>query len=115
MRLLIVDDEPIERAALTRLCLLHGNFSDLGTAASGAEALEKIHANPPDVVLLECELKDMSGFDVLRALGKDERPVLIMVADDERHAAKAFESAAIDYLIPSRAGCALGAASFLTG
>jgi CheY-like chemotaxis protein len=61
MRLLIVDDEPIERAALTRLCLSHGNFSDLGTASSGAEALEKIHANPPDVVLLECELNDMSG------------------------------------------------------
>jgi two-component system LytT family response regulator len=98
MRLLIVDNETSEREALTVLCQSYDDFSDLETAASGSEALEIMHVNPPDVVLLECQLSDMTGFDVLRALGKDRRPTLIMMAADGRHAAKAFESAAIDYL-----------------
>ncbi len=62
------------------------------------EALKLIRASPPDMVLLDCELSDMTGFDVLRSLTRDERPLPIMVADDDRHAVEALELAAIDYL-----------------
>jgi two-component system, LytTR family, response regulator len=98
MRVLIVDDNPDERGALARLCQERGKFVDLAIAESGVEALRLIRARRPDVMLLDCELGDMTGFDVLRSLRRDERPLPIMVADDGRHAVEALELAAIDYL-----------------
>jgi two-component system LytT family response regulator len=98
MRVLIVDDNPDERAALARLCQERGNFGDLTIADSGLEALRLIRASRPDMMLLDCELSDMTGFDVLRSLRREERPLPIMVADDGRHAVEALELAAIDYL-----------------
>jgi two-component system, LytTR family, response regulator len=98
MLVLIVDDNPDERAALARLCQERGNVGDLKIADSGGEALRLIRASRPDMVLLDCELCDMTGFDVLRSLRRDERPLPIMVADDGRHAVEALELAAIDYL-----------------
>jgi two-component system LytT family response regulator len=99
MRVLIVDDNPDERAALAQLCQERGNFGDLAIADSGLEALKLIRASPPDMILLDCELSDMTGFDVLRSLTREERPLPIMVADDDRHAVEALELAAIDYLM----------------
>jgi two-component system LytT family response regulator len=98
MRVLIVDDNPEQRAALAQLCQERGNFGDLAIADSGVEALKLIRASPPDMMLLDCELSDMTGFDVLRSLRRDERPMPIMVADDGRHAVEALEFAVIDYL-----------------
>lgn len=98
MRVMVVDDNPDERATLARLCQERGNFGDLATADSGVEALRLIRASRPDMIVLDCELRDMSGFDVLRSLNRDQRPLPIMVADDGRHAAEALELAAIDYL-----------------
>jgi two-component system LytT family response regulator len=98
MRALVVDDDSVERAALARLCEARSEFADLRTAESGSEALQVIRANRPELVLLGCELNDMTGFDVLRSLSKTDRPAAIMVAADERHAVEAAELAAIDYL-----------------
>jgi two-component system LytT family response regulator len=98
MRLVIAENNPGERAALVRLCQSHGGLGDPVVADSGADALEKIRLSRPDVVLLACELNDMTGFDVLRALGRNERPATIMVAPDARYAAEAFKSEVTDYL-----------------
>jgi two-component system, LytTR family, response regulator len=97
-RLLIVEDQPADRAAFVRICKAQGIFEDLETADSGAAALAAIRESQPDVVLINCELSDMTGFDVLRELSSDERPPSILVAQDERYAIQAIESAAVDYL-----------------
>jgi two-component system LytT family response regulator len=98
MRLLIVDQEPGERAALTQLCRSNCAIDDVVFAETGSAALEKIRTLKPDAVLLQCELQDMTGFDVLRTLPRDERPAAIMVAADERYAMEAFATAVVDYL-----------------
>jgi two-component system, LytTR family, response regulator len=98
MRVLVVDDDSLERAALVQLCGACHDFKEVSIAESGEEALRVIRESRPAVVLLDCDLRDMSGFDVLRALRIDERPVPVMVAEDERHAVEALEWAAIDYL-----------------
>jgi two-component system, LytTR family, response regulator len=98
MHVLIVDGNPDEQAALARLCQERGNLGELTLAGSGMEALELIRASRPHMMLLDCELRDMTGFDVLRSLKRDERPWPIMLADDGRHAVEALELAAIDYL-----------------
>jgi len=98
MRVLIVDHESSERATLVELCQARGGLGKLIVAESGAEALEQIRVNRPDVALLACELPDMTGFEVLRTLDADARPATIMVAADDRHAAEARSVAVTDYL-----------------
>jgi two-component system LytT family response regulator len=98
MRVLIADHESSDRATLVDLCHSRGGLGNLIVVESGTEVLEQIRANRPEVALLACELDDMTGFDVLRALDDDERPATIMLAPDDRYAAEALSSAAIDYL-----------------
>jgi two-component system, LytTR family, response regulator len=94
----IADHESSERDALVELCHSHGGLGNLIVVESGSDALAQIRVNKPDVALLACELADMTGFDVLRALDDRERPATIMVGPDERHVADALSSAATDYL-----------------
>jgi two-component system, LytTR family, response regulator len=98
MHVLIADCESSERAALVDQCHLGGGLRGLVLVDSGKEALAQIRMNRPDVIFLACELKDMTGFDVLRAMDDDERPATIMLAPDDRYAAQALSSAATDYL-----------------
>src|SRR4030095_9051250 len=98
MRVLIVDDEPIARLRLLRLCEQRTGLEVIGQAESGARAIEAIRQGQPDLVVLEVELADMTGFDVLRALDAPVEPATIMVTAHAHHALQAFEFGAIDYL-----------------
>lgn len=98
MRTVIADQESSERTTLIDLCCSHGGLGNLIVVGSGTEALEQIRVNQPEVALLACELQDMTGFDVLRALDDDGRPATIMVGPDDRYAAQALSSPATDYL-----------------
>jgi two-component system, LytTR family, response regulator len=98
VRTLIVDHEPHARATLRDLCEADDNIDEVAVAECGATAIEMISATRPDLLLLDVELKDMTGFDVLRSLHNARRPAVIMVAAHDDHAMEAFSSGAIDYL-----------------
>jgi two-component system LytT family response regulator len=98
MKALVVDHEPQGRAALRRLCEADPSIDEVTEAECGATALEMIRANQPDLLFLDVQLKDMTGFDVLRSLNGAGRPAVVMVAPHENHAFEAFRSGAIDYL-----------------
>jgi two-component system, LytTR family, response regulator len=98
MRTLIVDHEPHARATLRHLCEADDSIDEVAIAECGSTAIEMIHAGRPDLLLLDVELKDMTGFDVLRTLKPTARPAVIMVATHEEYAVEAFHSGAIDYL-----------------
>ncbi len=98
MRVLIVDDEPMARLRLLRLCEQRGDLDVIGQAESGAAAIDAIRAQRPDLVLLDVELQDMTGFDVLRASHGQFEPIVIMVTCHPDQALQAFEFAAVDYL-----------------
>jgi two-component system LytT family response regulator len=119
MDVVIADHESSERATLVALCHSRAGLGNLIVVETGTKALEQIRANRPEVALLACELKDMTGFDVLRALNDDERPETIMVAPDDRYAAEALSSGATDYLTrpisPNRLAMALKGARARTG
>lgn len=81
LRILVTDDEAemrraVERALREFTVLLPDVNEDvhfeLDTAGTGEEALEKINANPPDLILLDYKLPGISGLDVLEQLGKRE-------------------------------------------
>jgi two-component system LytT family response regulator len=98
MRTLIVDDEPLACARLSRMCRQRPELQVVAEAGSGAAAIAAIRAHHPDLVLLDVELQDMTGFDVLRALDIDQDPVTIMVTAHPEYALQAFATEAVDFL-----------------
>ena len=98
MRTLIVDHEPCVRATLRNLCESDDSIDEVSEAESGVTAIKMIRARRPDLLLLDVELSDMTGFDVLRSLNDARRPPVIMITAHEQHAVEAFRIGAIDYL-----------------
>ena len=99
--ILIVDDMP------TNLDLLCGMLRDRGyrvrVATSGPRALAAVHAEPPDLLLLDVNMPGMSGYDVCRQLKSDDGlrgiPVIFISALDEVvDKVRAFESGGADYV-----------------
>ena len=83
MKVLVVDDEPNIRDLLSASLRFAGH--QVATAANGNEAINKIIDTPPDLVLLDVMLPDISGFGVtkkIRSLGI-EVPILFLTARDE--------------------------------
>jgi two-component system, OmpR family, response regulator MprA len=99
-RVLVVDDDQAVRDALRRALTLHGFEVDL--AGDGLEALEAIHAGPPDVVVLDVSMPGVDGFSVVRRLRQDDRtlPVLMLTARDAiADRVEGLTSGADDYLV----------------
>ena len=100
LRTLIVDDEPIARRVLREeLDSLH-DVEIVGEADNGASALEKISADQPDLVLLDLQMPEMGGLEVVRNLKRGTHmPVVVIVTAYDKYALQAFEAGAIDYLL----------------
>ena len=81
-RILVVDDEPDVRNFLAA-CIEDAGFT-VETAKDGVEALEKIDANPPDLMTLDMVMPRKSGIAVIRTLREDKRftnlPVIVITA-----------------------------------
>jgi DNA-binding LytR/AlgR family response regulator len=100
MRVLLVDDEPL---ALDRLKVGFDAIEDVevaGTASDGVEAVEKIRALEPDLIILDIQMPGRSGMEIARALRPEgRRPEIIFVTAFDRFATDAFEVEAADYLL----------------
>jgi two-component system, LytTR family, response regulator len=99
MRALIVDKEPHDREVLRHLCEADESLDEVAVAECGATAIKMIRARRPDLLLLDVELCDMTGFDVVRSLSLAGRPQVIMLTAHEGHAMEALRVGAIDYLM----------------
>jgi DNA-binding response OmpR family regulator len=100
-RVLVVDDDPDMAGFLARLLAQQGMKAD--TVADGREALAKIVADPPDLVLLDVMMPGMSGFEVCRQLKNDEQtalvPVVLVTAlEDHQSRVRGIEAGADDFL-----------------
>jgi two-component system, chemotaxis family, protein-glutamate methylesterase/glutaminase len=92
-RILIVDDSAFMRAALARMIKSEAGFEVVGTACSGADALEKIAALDPDVVTLDVQMPGMDGLETLRHIMTDfPRPVIMVSAATDKDAEITFNA-----------------------
>lgn len=114
MRVLIVDDEPIARRGLRRLLEGEPDVEVVGEAGSGPAAIEAIEKLHPDLVLLDIQMPEMDGLEVVAAIGADRMPPVIFVTAYDRYALHAFDLNAADYVLkpvdPERLGRALARA-----
>src|SRR5438067_2244550 len=83
VKILVVDDERAVRDSLKRALELEGY--DVGLAADGGEALEKVEAEPPDAVILDVLMPGTDGLEVSRTLRRSGNsvPVLMLTARAE--------------------------------
>jgi len=120
LKTLIVDDEPLARKVLREEIESLEDAEVVAEADSGSAALEKIAEYRPDLVLLDLQMPDMSGLDVVRRLKSGAHmPVIVIVTAYDKFAVQAFEAGAIDYLLKpvsaQRLSAALERARRLTG
>lgn len=78
IKVLIADDHPIVCKGIRNLLEPAADITVIGEAHSGAEALQLTQSLRPDLVLLDVELTDMSGIDVIRQLNEDKISVRIL-------------------------------------
>jgi two-component system LytT family response regulator len=99
VKVLIVDHHVDTRQSLIRLCERRDDVQVVGEAACGTAAIDAAGPLNPDIVFLGVDLPDMSGFDLLRTVAADTRPLGIMASNCADHATRAFEEGAFDYLM----------------
>jgi len=99
VRALIVDDEPLARRGVSLRLRKLADIEIVGECGDGLSAVKKILDLSPDIVFLDVQMPGMDGFEVLRALPKDNLPGVIFLTAYEQHALKAFEVHALDYLL----------------
>ncbi|MFZ5662436.1 MAG: LytR/AlgR family response regulator transcription factor [Pseudomonadota bacterium] len=99
IRALIVDDEPLARRGLElRLAQAEG-VEIVGQCGDGASAIAAVHRLQPDVMFLDVQMPGADGFDTLRAIPASAMPLVVFVTAYDHFALRAFEAAAIDYLL----------------
>lgn len=99
LRVVIADDERPARRFLVNL-LRHFPEAELaGEAASGREALMLIERTRPDLLLLDMQMPELGGLDVVRLIGPEAAPYVVFVTAFDEFAVQAFELNAVDYLL----------------
>src|SRR5262249_49831087 len=74
-------------------------FECIGECVDGAEALQAISRDSPDLVFLDVQMPQANGFEVLANLPKERIPIIVFVTAFDQFALEAFEAHALDYLL----------------
>lgn len=101
-RILLVDDHPMMRKGVIQLLEFEDDLQVVGEAGSGEEALRMAAELEPDMILLDLNMKGMTGLDTLRALrenGEDARIVVFTVSDDRNDVINVLRAGADGYLL----------------
>lgn len=99
IRAVIVDDEAPARDRIRHLLELERDVDVVGEAANGSDACETVRELRPDVLFLDVQMPDVDGLELLVELGDRVPEFVIFVTAYDQYALKAFEHAAVDYLL----------------
>ena len=99
LKVLVADDEPLAREGLKLLLADQADIESVSEARNGREAIVMIREQPPDLVLLDVQMPRIDGFGVVQAVGPERMPAVIFVTAHDQYAIRAFEIAALDYLL----------------
>jgi two-component system, LytTR family, response regulator len=99
IRALLVDDEELARRGMRVRLERAGDIVIVGECANGQEAIAAIERMTPELVFLDVQMPEVSGFDVIDAIGAHAAPHIIFVTAFDHYAVRAFEVHALDYLL----------------
>jgi two-component system LytT family response regulator len=99
LTLIVADDERPARKFLTGLLKACTGVQLVGEASSGEDAISLIQTERPQLALLDLQMPEIGGLDVVRQLPRNVLPLVAFVTAFDDHAIEAFELNAIDYLL----------------
>jgi len=99
VRVLIADDEPVARKGLRTLLAREADVAIVGEAATGEETEALLRSTDADVVILDIQMPQKSGLDVIAGVDPAALPLVIFATAHDEHAIRAFELHALDYLV----------------
>jgi len=101
-RIVIVDDHPLMRRGIKQLLQLEPTFNIVGEASNGNEAITLAGELQPDLIVLDLNMKGLSGLDTLKALrndGIDARIIILTVSDAKSDIYTLVDAGADGYLL----------------
>jgi two-component system LytT family response regulator len=97
VKVIIVDDERLSREELKRALKAYEDFVLIGEAENADDAKDLIETKMPDLIFLDIQMPEKSGFDLLESL--DNVPAVLFTTAYNQYAVQAFEVNALDYLM----------------
>ena len=99
IRVVVADDHGVVRAGLESLLANAGDIEVVGSAATGAEAIEVARAVSPDVVLMDLSMPVMDGITATRSIASETSVVMLTSFVDRPRILEALDAGAIGYLL----------------
>ncbi len=102
IKALIVDDEPLARARLSRLLNQLDAVDVVGTAENGQDAVSKVESLGPNLVFMDVQMPIMNGLDAatkIMEIFEDDPPAIVFCTAYDQYAIDAFKVNASDYLL----------------
>jgi two-component system LytT family response regulator len=99
IRTIIADDERLAREKVRTLLAAETDIKLVAECSNGKQAISAIRMHRADLLLLDIQMPDMDGFDVLNELSAEEMPAVIFTSAYDQYAIRAFEVRALDYLL----------------
>ncbi len=99
IRVVIADDERLARQKIRTLLESEPNISVVAECQDGRQTVSAINCFHPDLLLLDIQMPDLDGFQVLNEIPAQELPAVIFTSAYDQYAIRAFEAHALDYLL----------------
>jgi len=99
IKTVIIDDEMLARRRIAQFLSSESGFEIFSECENVADAIQVCSDTDVDLIFLDVQLPDGSGFDVLRGLPQDHLPAVIFVTAYDQYTIEAFDFHAVDYLL----------------
>lgn len=99
LRVIVAEDERPARLFLVAMLNAFEDVKIVGQAANGTEAVAIIEEEQPDLAFLDLQMPGLDGLSVVKALKKNQMPLIAFVTAYDEYAVQAFELNAVDYLL----------------
>lgn len=99
IKTVIVDDEAEARDGIQTLLNEDQEIEIISICDNGLDAILKIGELKPDLLLLDIQMPEINGFEVLKSLSLEDLPAVVFVTAYDKYALRAFEVHAVDYLL----------------
>src|SRR3981081_1843825 len=99
LRTVIADDESLARKKLRLLLDSEAEVNIVAECSDGRQTISAVKTCRPDLLLLNIQMPDLDGFQVLSEISPAEMPAVIFTSAYDQYAIRAFQAHALDYLL----------------
>ena len=99
IRAVIADDDALVREQLRLLLAEETGVEVVAECSDALQTITAVRTRKPDLLLLDIEMQDADGFQVLNCISPQDMPIVILSSTNDQHAIRAFEACALDYLL----------------